>query len=113
MSSWTEVGTVDGVQILGNGATDALSTQFGIEYTPHQPVLDFSYLDETNPDGPITDVSSIAPTSGLYVWYSSGDSDGTYSITFEPVKLDGTSYVRDTDELTINVLSDSLMDGWQ
>ena len=90
ISSWGEVDQIDMVAILGNGSTVATSTQFGIEYIPKQPVLDFSYLDSTNSAGPITAIASNAPTSGEYVWYSSGDNTGTNKVVFEPVKLDGT-----------------------
>ena len=96
-SSWSPLDTIDDIVIWGNGADASSSTQFGIEFTPTIPALDFSMLDSVN--NPITDIAAIAPTTGTYIWYSHGDGSGTTnSITFEPVKLNdaGTYYVNDS-----------------
>ena len=42
-----KVDEIDGIDILGDGLS-ALSNEFEVEYTPKQPVLDFSYLDSTS-----------------------------------------------------------------
>ena len=104
---WNKVGEIDGVGIFGNGATNALSNEFEIVYTPSQPVLDFSSLDSTKAPL-ITDIAQDAPTSGTYVWYSSGDNEGTNKVVFQPVKLDGTAYVRDLEQSDITIESDDL-----
>ena len=108
---WNKVGQIDGVDIFGDGATVALSNEFDIVYTPKQPVLDFSSLDSTS-SPLITDIAQDAPTSGTYVWYSSGSETSTNYIKFQPVKLehtDATTYVLDSSQSDIVVESGDLL----
>ena len=68
MSSWNVVGTIDGIQILGDGTdtNPSNSSKFGFEYIPEVPVYDFSYLGSGNSTGSIATIADNAPVSGLY-----------------------------------------------
>ncbi len=107
ISTWNVVGNIQGIDILGNGADadPSNSDQFGFEYTPTTPVYDFALLGSSNSDGSIKTIAANAPDSGLYVWYGSGPSGGAMNkITFQPVKLDGTTYILDNDPLRLDIV---------
>ena len=93
--SWHVVGTIDGIDIYGNGGdTDPLnSDKFGFEFQPEVPVYDFSLLGANHPTGSITQIASKAPVEGTYVWFGEGPDAAMTKITLKPVKQEaGEAY---------------------